>query len=311
MVGERVGNQSSTPYPIPHPPTPTNRLTGVAAVLGAVLIWGLTFVPSKVALAEMGPFTLAVLRFCVALAILLPTLARSRLRSVEFRQLPWRTLAALGFTGVAVYFGFQNLGLARTSATEAGLISGAVPAVTAALSALVLHERLRIPRILGIAGSMAGVAVMILASSSTQGGSLAGDLLMLVSAVAWAFYTLMNKEIGGKLPEGLLLVSTIAFGALFLAPGAIFEIVTAGFGPISADGWLAVLFLGLAGSAGAFFCWNAALRRLDASEASTYLNLVPLVTVLSAALMLGERPTPPQLLGGALVIAGVYLADKQ
>jgi len=259
----------------------------------------------------MGPFTLAALRFCVALAILLPTLSRSRLSSDELRQLPWRTLATLGFTGVALYFGFQNLGLARTSATEAGLISGSVPAVTAALSALVLRERLPIPRILGIAGSMAGVAVMILGSSPSGGGSLAGDLLMLVSAVAWAIYTLTNKEIGGKVPDGFLLVSTIAFGALFLAPAAVFEVATAGFGPISLDGWLSVLFLGLGGSAAAFFCWNAALRRLDASEASTYINLVPLVTVLSAALMLGERPAPSQLLGGALVIAGVYLAGRE
>lgn len=290
---------------------PRSRLAGTAAALGAVFIWGLTFVPSKIALAEMGPFALAALRFCVALAILLPTLSRSRLSSDELRQLPWRTLATLGFTGVALYFGFQNLGLARTSATEAGLISGSVPAVTAALSALVLRERLPIPRILGIAGSMAGVAVMILGSSPSGGGSLAGDLLMLVSAVAWAIYTLTNKEIGGKVPDGFLLVSTIAFGALFLAPAAVFEVATAGFGPISLDGWLSVLFLGLGGSAAAFFCWNAALRRLDASEAPTYINLVPLVTVLSAALMLGERLAPSRLLGGALVIAGVYLAGRE
>lgn len=223
--------------------TPRSRLAGTAAALGAVFIWGLTFVPSKIALAEMGPITLAALRFCVALAIPLPALPPSRLRSDELRQLPWRTLATLGFTGVALYFGFQNLGLARTSATEAGLISGSVPAVTAALSALVLRERLPIPRILGIAGSMAGVAVMILGSSPSGGGSMAGDLLMLVSAVAWAIYTLTNKEIGGKVPDGFLLVSTIAFGALFLAPAAVFEVATAGFAPIFLGGWLSVLSL--------------------------------------------------------------------
>lgn len=307
----RMRNQNSTSSPISYLPTSRRRLTGIAAVLGAVLIWGLTFVPSKIVLLEMGPFTLAELRFCIALAVLLPTVSRSGVSPNKLRGLPWRTLAAMGFTGVAVYFGFQNLGLARTSATEAGLISASVPAVTAALSALVLHERLRLARLVGIAGSMAGVAVMILGSSSTQSGSLAGDLMLLVSAAAWAFYTLMNKEIGGKLSEGLILTSTIAFGALFLAPPAIFELATHGFGPVSDAGWLSVLFLGIAGSAAAFFCWNAALRRLDASEASTYLNLVPLVTVISAALMLGERITPPQLLGGALVVTGVYLADKQ
>jgi drug/metabolite transporter (DMT)-like permease len=283
---------------------------GVLAALAAVLIWGLTFVPSKVAMAEMGPFTLAALRFCLALAILIPALSRSDLRAATLRTLPWRTLAALGFTGVALYFGLQNLGLARTSATEAGLISGSVPAVTAALSALVLRERLRPLRIGGIAGSIAGVAVMILGSSPTGGGSLAGDLLMLAGTLAWAAYTLINKEIGGKLPETLLLVSTMAFGVVFLAPAAAIEVMATGFGPISTATWLSVIFLGFGGSAAAFFCWNAALRRLDASEASTYINLVPLVTVVSAASMLGEQLTVSQVIGGAMVIAGVYLAGR-
>ena len=290
--------------------TPGSRLVGTAAALGAVIIWGLTFVPSKVALSEMGPFTLAVLRFGVALVILLPLVTPWRLRPLDLARLPWRTLMALGLTGVAIYFGFQNLGLARTSATEAGLISGSVPAVTAALSAIMLRERLRVSRIAGIGGSMAGVAVMLVGSSPNGGGSLSGDLLMLVSAAAWAVYTLLNKKTTGTVPDGLMLVSTIAFGALFLAPAALFEVATAGFGPVSSTGWLSVIFLGAGGSAAAFFCWNAALSRLDASEASTYINLVPLVSVISAALVLGERPTLSQLLGGALVIAGVYMAGR-
>jgi drug/metabolite transporter (DMT)-like permease len=288
----------------------TNRLAGILAALGAVFIWGLTFVPTKIAIAEMGPFTLAALRFCLALAVLLPVASRSGLTPAQLRRLPWLTLAALGLTGVTLYFGLQNLGLARTSATEAGLISGCVPAVTAAMSAVVLRERLPVTRIIGIIGSVAGVAVMVLASSPASGGSLEGDLLMLAGALAWAAYTLLNKGSGGKLPESVLLASTMAFGLLFLTPPAAYELATAAFGPVSAEGWLSLLFLGLAGSAAAFFCWNAALRHLDASEASTYINLVPLVTVLSAALMLGERPTTSQVVGGGLVIAGVYFASK-
>ncbi len=277
--------------------------------MGAVLIWGLTFVPGKIALAEMGPFTLAVLRFCLALAILLPIALRSP-EAARLARLPWRSLVVMGFTGVALYVGFQNLGLARTSATDAGLISGSVPAVTAGLSAVVLKERLGFLRTLGIAGSMSGVAVMVLGSSSAGAGSLEGDLLLLVPPLAWAVYTLINKKVGGTVSESMVLVTTMAFGVLFLLPGAVLEMMSAGFGPISASGWVSLLFLGFGGSAGSFFCWNAALRRLDAAEASTYINLVPLVTVVSAALMLGESLTVPQALGGALVVLGVYLAGR-
>lgn len=288
----------------------SSHLAGVLAALGAVCIWGLTFVPSKVALAEMGPFTLALLRFLVALVVVL--VAVSRLQpGFRQRKLPWGTLALLGLTSVTLYFGFQNLGLARTSASEAGLISGSVPALTAALSALVLKERIAGRRLLGIAASMVGVAAVVLAGNSAgAGGSLEGDLLVLAGAAAWAFYTLVNKGVGGKMAESLLLAYTMVFGTLFLLPAAALEVALAGFGPVSPVGWLSVLFLGLGGSAASFFCWNAALRRLDASEAATYINLVPVVTLLSAALLLGERLLPAQLLGGALVILGVYLASR-
>ena len=310
VTRERVlDRQRDDPSPVPHSQSQdVRRLTGVAAALGAVLIWGLTFVPGKIALAEMGPFTLAVIRFCLALAVLLPLAYRDR--PADLGRLPWRTLAVLGLTGVALYFGLQNLGLARTSATDAGLISGSVPAVTAARSAIVLKERLGPLRVLGIGGSIAGVAVMVLNSASGGESSLEGDLLLLGAPLAWAVYTLLNKRIGGTTSESLLLVITMAFGILFLSPGALFEVATAGFGPVTLSGWISVLFLGLAGSAGSFICWNAALRRLAAAEASTYINLVPMVSVVAAALMLGEHLALPQILGGALVVLGVYLAGR-
>ncbi len=289
----------------------SNRLAGALAALGAVFIWGLTFVPSKVALAEMGPLTLAVLRFSVALAVVVTVALKTHPDPRRWRKLSFGTLALLGFTSVTLYFGLQNLGLARTSASEAGLVSGSVPALTALLSALVLKERISRLRGLGIVLSIVGVAAVVLAGNASGArGSVQGDLLVLGGAVAWAFYTLINKDVGGRMPESLLLAYTMVLGTLFLLPGAGLEVATSGFGPISPAGWLSVIFLGLGGSAASFFCWNAALRRLDASEASTYINLVPVITVLSAALMLGETLVPSQLLGGALVILGVYLASR-
>lgn len=289
----------------------SDRTLGALAALGAVVIWGLTFAPSKVALAEMGPFTLASLRFLLALAVV-GAVALPQVRQVSFRRLPWSTLALLGLTGIALFFGFQNLSLARTSATDAGLIAGAVPAITAALSAIVLRERVSPIRVAGIATSILGVAAVVLASgASGEPGSLAGNLLMLGAALSWGVYTLVNKSVGGKLPEVLLLAITMAFGSLFLLPLTVAEIASGGFGPVSTAGWFSVVFLGLAGSGASFFCWNAALRRMDASEAAIYINLVPVITVVSAALMLGERIVSAQLLGGALVVLGVYLAGKQ
>lgn len=288
----------------------SRRLVGALAALGAALIWGFTFVPSKVAMAEMGPFTLTVLRFGVALLVVVPVARLSRGPAGSHR-LPWGTLAMLGFTGVSLYFGLQNLSLARTSASDAGLIAGSVPAVTAALSAIVLKERIGRLRVLGILTSILGVAGVVLAgSSSGDSGSVTGDLLMMGAALSWAVYTLLVKQAGNKMSEISLLAYTMAFGTLFLLPGGGVEVAAAGLGAVSLQGWLSVLFLGLFGSGASFFLWNSALRHLDASEATTYVNLVPVVTVVSAAVLLGERPAPAQLAGGALVILGVYLASR-
>ncbi len=289
----------------------SHRFTGALAALSAVSIWGLTFVPSKVAMAEMGPLTLAVLRFGIALAVVAAIAHRKGILFTSPKAVSWGTLALLGFTSVTLYYGFQNLGLARTSASEAGLLSGSVPALTALLSALVLKERVSVLRALGIGASIVGVAAVILAGSgSVGGGSVEGDLLVMVGMVAWVFYTLINKGVGGRMPETLFLTYTMGLGTLFLLPATGVEVVLVGFGPVSTAGWLSVLFLGVLGSGASFFCWNAALRYLDASEAATYINLVPVITVLSATLMLGEPLIPVQLLGGALVILGVYLASR-
>ena len=119
----------------------SSRLVGSLAALGAVSIWGLTFVPTKIAMMEMGALTLSVLRFALALLIMAALAWRLYPNSHNPRNVSWGTLALLGFTSVTLFFGFQNLGLARTSATEAGMLSASVPALTAVLAALVYKER--------------------------------------------------------------------------------------------------------------------------------------------------------------------------
>lgn len=261
---------------------------------------------------EMGALTLSVLRFALALLIIAALAWRLHPNLLGLRTISWGTLALLGFTSVTLFFGFQNLGLARTSATEAGMISASVPALTAILSVLVFKERVGRLRLIGIVASVLGVvAVVVAGGGSESGGSVEGDLLVLAGAASWAVYTLLNKDIGGKMPEVLLLAYTMAFGIVFLLPGMAVEIALVGFGPITPAGMLSVLFLGIMASGASFFLWNTALRHLDASEASTYINLVPVVNVVAANLMLGETLIPAQLLGGALVVFGVYLASRQ
>ena len=234
-------------------------------------------------------------------------------RPALWRKIPLTTLAPLGLTGVTLYFGLQNLGLARTTAAEAGLVSATVPALTALLSTVVLREPLGLWRLAGILASISGVALVVLSpagGAAKTGGSVEGDLMVLGASLAWAVYTLLGRRVAGRAPDTVLLASTMAIGALLLLPAAALEPAPIPLAHASAGAWLSVLFLGLGGSAASFLCWNAALRRMDAAAASIYINLVPVVTLLSSALLLHDSLLPAQLLGGALVLLGVYLAGR-
>jgi len=289
-----------------------NRISAIVAMVAVMLIFGFTFIAIKVALREIRPFTLALLRFCIASAILLSLLGFAR-RAIELRKgLPWGRLGLMGLIGVTVFFPLQNLGLVYTSASEASLILGSIPILTAGLSALFLKERLTLSRAIGVLVSGAGVALVVLESGGGAGrGSLLGNFLILAAALAWSLYTIIGRGVSQQMPHIVVSAFSTLAGTVALVPFAAYECWRYGFGPISSQTWLAVLFLGIVASASTFFLYNYALTRLEAGEAGVYVNLAPIVTVVGGALFLGESLSVCQLLGGAFVLAGVYLAGRR
>lgn len=276
-------------------------------MLVAVGIWGSTFVVTKVALADMSPIVLATLRFAVAAGLLMPySLSRG-----GFRSFPVSAIAVMGFLGVTMFYSLQNVGLYYTSAASAGLILGSIPVFTLVFSALFLREAVTPVRAAGVFCSVAGVSVIVLTGSPAESGPfpLAGNLLMLGSAISWAAYTVKGKALMREIPQHVVAAGSVTFGFLFLLPLALVEARLLGYGPVSASTWLAVGYLGFAASGVAFFLWNYGLKGVSASEAGTVTNLSPVVAVLTAALVLGETVGLAHLAGGAMVIGGVYLAD--
>ena len=170
------------------------RAQGVAALVGAVVIWGSTYVVIKDALDDIGPLTLAFARFLVVTPLLLPLAVRAGLRPVHLRQ---PRFWLFGATGVTVYFGLQNLGIALTTAGSAALIAAAIPGVTALLAFALLGERPSARRWTGIALSTVGVA-LIVGSGLDLGAwqAVVGNLIVLASTVAWAFYTVQGRRLG-------------------------------------------------------------------------------------------------------------------
>lgn len=299
--------------------TRRQRRKGCLTLLGAVLIWGSTFVATKDALHAFPPLTLAALRFALALVLLWPLYARNRRTSPP---LPLGVAVLLGFFGVFLYFALQNWALLYCRAGTASLTLASIPAFTALGSRFFLSEQIGPLRATGILASTAGVGVLVCCENSTvpaaglSGANNAlteaainpGGLLLIGAALAWAVYTVLGRRLSPSHHPTLITFQTTLWGLVFLLPFALVEQQPA-YLRLGRESWVVLLYLGVVASALPIFLWNYALKTFPASEAGTYLNLVPVVATTMGGLLLGERFSLTEVLAGLLVIAGVVLAQ--
>ena len=283
------------------------RARAVLALVAANVIWGTTFVAIKPMLERLPPLTVASARFAIALAILLPLLARAGGRPAR-GPIP----ALMGLTGVFLLYLCQNVGLQYTSAANAALIHGGIPVLTALVAAPVLGERLGARRLVGLAVSLAGVAaIVLLGEGATLGLRAVGDALLLASALSIAAYLVLGRRF---FPAGgsLALVTGVArYGLLFLLPATAVELAVSGAEAPTAGDLLRLAYLGAGASALAFVLWGYGLTHLEAGQAAAFTNLKPIVGLAVAALVLAEPISAAQLGGAALVLGGVWLATRQ
>ncbi len=284
------------------------RRVAVLSLSLTMAIWGSTFVVTEAVLAEAGPFAITVLRFGIGLGVLLPFAYR---RGFRLRLALEPTFLLFGLTGVALYYGLQNLALVFTSAANAALISAGVPVAAAVLAFVFLREPIPPPRLLGIGLSVLGVLLVSgTTPSGESSGALLGNVLMVGGVVAHGAYAAQGRALrsGERYPASVATTASFAAGLLFLLPLATGEVLLFGAPRLGLGGWLALVYLGAAASALTMFLWNHALRHVPASAAALYVNLIPVVG-LGFALLAGEPVGAAQLLGGAFAVAGVLLGD--
>jgi drug/metabolite transporter (DMT)-like permease len=286
----------------------TSAAGPILALVLASLLWGTADVAGKLALAAIPPATLAALRFGVAVAILWP-LARHH----GGPRVPARVAAPLGLLGGALGFLLQNLGLDRTAATNASLLQVAAPILTLLLAAAVLGERLGLRRLAAVGSAVAGVMTVTLSADGGVHAPGVGDALVLASAGCFAAFVVLGRRAFpayGTLP---VLAGMAAWGTISLLPAAAIELwvtrsTAIGQGALKPETLALVVYLGAGCSALTYALWGYALRHLEAGRAAAFDALIPIVGVAAAVLVLREAPLPWQLLGGALVVVGIWLA---
>ncbi len=281
-----------------------------------VVLWGASFVALKVLLHELGPAALTVVRFAIGITVLaVVSAARRQLQAPRARDLPW--IALLGFLGITFHQWLQATGLQTSSATVTSWIVATIPVFVALLGWLVLGERLGWWRVAGIA--LAAVGVTVVVSNGDLGGLLAGttgtpgDILIAISAVNWAVFTILSKRFMQRkesLRPVTMMLYVMGFGWAF----SLVWLGTAGGGQaifhLSASGWRAMAFLGIGCSGLAYLFWYDALDHIDATQAGVFLYLEPLVTVAIAWPLLGEPISGAMVVGGAAILAGVWMVNR-
>lgn len=282
-----------------------------------VLFWGTSFATVKLCLDEISPAGLVAVRAVLALAALLPAAFLFRdaggvaVRG-DARRGDRRRCAFLGVVGVPLQLGLQTYALRLTTANHCGWIVALSPVATACLAALLLRERFPWPKTLGVALGFAGATAVMLGGgrASLALPATRGDLLVLVSAFNWSVYTLVARRLmagRASLPLTLRIFAWGAAGAVafYLAVGDPRELLA-----VPPRVWALLAYLGIGCSGIAYLCWSLALERLEAARLASFQNVQPLVTLASAALVLGESPGAAALLGGLFVIVGVTLVQR-
>ncbi len=272
-------------------------------LFAAFVLWGSQYVISKIALRTVPPVTLLALRYLVSVPALFIVL-RLRHALTPVKKGDWPILFAIGFTGYFASFCLQMLGINRLTGSVSSLLGAMNPIFIPILAALFLHERITPAKIACVALSMAGVVVIVGVDGTVDAS---GALLMLASVFLWSTASIIIRRVSGRYdPMQIALIAILC--ALPLTGGwSLIELQSA---PCSftLESVLAVLYMGVLGTAVTHSLWNYSLRVMDASFCSMFYPMQPLVSSILGVLFLHEAVTPGFVIGALMICCGIVAA---
>lgn len=289
---------------------PSDR-TAYLLLLGMAVFFGGTWVAGKVAVEEVPPATIAAARFAIA-TVLLWAWARTRapVRRPRLGDLP--LVAALGATAVAGYNLFFLYGLELAPATDGAIIvPGLAPVLTAALAWPLLGERIGARGALGFVLAFAGLLLVVDPAGGVSSDRLLGAVLFVLGAACWGTYSILGKTATTRFDPVTATLYGTASGTLMLLPFSFAGRGWAELGSASLETWASVAYLGVFGTVLAFVLFYEGLKRIGPSRAASFALLVPVFGVLGAVLLLDEPLGLSTVVGGATVIAGLWLVQQR
>ena len=282
-------------------------------LIAAVAMWGGSFISTKVVVSEVSPATSVWLRFLLGSAALgLVAWKRGELRITSWRDA--FEFMGLGFLGITLNQWLQSAGLITSEASTTAWILASTPILIALLGTLLLKEKMGWYAILGILLAAFGVIMVVskgdLQAAFNGGFGQPGDLLILLSVPVWAIYSILSCPTLERNSAIKVTFYTFLFGWAFSNVQFLAGSYWTDIGQLSLTGWGNLLFLSIFCSALAYIFYNDALYALPASNVAVIQYLEPLVATLISAVLLSERITLATVIGGACILFGVWLVNR-
>lgn len=286
--------------------------TAEIMMLLATFFWASNIVAGKFALMSLSALALAQLRMLAA--AILYIVAYIIWRGLPPLRLPkghWRLLVLMALSGITANQILYIGGLNHTSVAHAGLIQAVGPIAVLLLAAAMGRESLSAAKILGMIISFLGVALLIIEKPAH--GSAAhwsGDVLLILACIVFAYYTILAKQVADQYDALTLNVYVFALGALFLIPICGISVVHVHWTQVGLDAWLGLGYMALFGSFIAYFIYAFALEELSASNVAAFAYLQPVMAAALGLWLLHEKISPSAIVGGLLILAGLYLTER-
>jgi drug/metabolite transporter (DMT)-like permease len=263
---------------------------------------------------EIPPLTLTFFRFILAFIVVLPLGVKEWKNNRDLWKKEWKALLALSLTGLVLFNTLVYLSLNYTTSVNAAIVESSTPIFALLLGFIFFKERFSRIQLFGVVLSLIGVFSVITKGSIEVILNLSfnpGDLTMLLAMIVWAIYSIFVKQHNSKFPiyGGLLVMIVLSF--IFLIPMAAFE-----YEEVTSITWspsiiIGLLYLGIFPSVIALIAWNTAVNKIGPSQASIFLNFIPVFTMIGAVLFLGEAIKVLQILGALMVISGVMITSSK
>jgi len=296
-------------------PSTRSQLGVYLGLTCAMLLFGMSFVFTSVALESLGPVTIILIRLLISIAMIwlisrLPAVVAvvGRIGRLPRAHLPHFALIAL--FQPFLYFLSENYGLLFVPPSVASVVVGTIPVVTPIFAFFLLRERVTVVSCLGFVMSFVGVAVLVLDGEAPEPVPVFGVLLVFGAVLAAVGYSIVLRLLPGRYSALSVVFYQNLIGAAYFLPVFVFlEARTVVPGEVPPEAIGAVLFLGLLPSTVSFVFLNAGIRRLGATKANVFTNLVPIFAAIASYFLVGEAFTQAKILGMAITIGGVVLSQ--